>query len=211
MLKNQVKGNNIYSKDQEIQEQILQAAKQLIQLHGFRRVTIDDIAKAIGKARSSLYYYYKTKEDILDAVIAADISELMTAITLAVNRARSAEEKINAFFLIILQIVLEKRGFINWLEEGLDPGEISGYQKTKLAVHQQIRQQEGTLLSQIITEGIGRGELTWLSRKDQEHLVFVLVSSLHGIKREMVIRNNFSNMESSVQILVRSLIHGLKN
>jgi AcrR family transcriptional regulator len=211
MLKNQVKGNNIYSKDQEIQEQILQAAKQLIQLHGFRRVTIDDIAKAIGKARSSLYYYYKTKEDILDAVIAADISELMTAITLAVNRARSAEEKINAFFLIILQIVLEKRGFINWLEEGLDPGEISGYQKTKFAVHQQIRQQEGTLLSQIITEGIGRGELTGLSRKDQEHLVFVLVSSLHGIKREMVIRNNFSNMESSVQILVRSLIHGLKN
>jgi len=80
-------------KDEEIQAQLLQAARQLFQLHGFRRVTIDDIAKAIGKARSSLYYYYKTKEEILDAVIAAEIGQLMTAITAATSQAPSAEKK----------------------------------------------------------------------------------------------------------------------
>ena len=197
-------------KEEEIQEQILQTAKQLFQLHGFKRVTIDDIAKAIGKARSSLYYYYKTKEEILEAVIAADIAELMTAITFAVTRASSAEEKIKAFFRTKLQIILEKRAFFNSLDEGMDPAELSGYQKTKLAVHQQIRQQEGELLGQIITEGIEHGELARLGHKDQENLVFVLLSSLQGLKREMVIQNDFSNIESSVQILVHSLIHGLK-
>jgi AcrR family transcriptional regulator len=197
-------------KDEEIQEQLLQAAKQLFQLHGFRRVTIDDIAKAIGKARSSLYYYYKTKEEILDAVIAAEISELMTAIAAAVSRVQSTEEKIEAFFLTKLQTVLEKRGFFNALDEGMNAGELSGFQKAKLAVHQQIWQQEGTLLNQLITEGTRHGELTKLSNKDQEDLVFVLLSSLYGIKREMVIRNDFSNMESSVHILVRCMIHGLK-
>jgi AcrR family transcriptional regulator len=197
-------------KEEEIQEQLLQAAKQLFQLHGFRRVTIDDIAKAIGKARSSLYYYYKTKEEILDAVIAAEIRELMTTIAAAVSQVQTAEEKIKAFFLTKLQTVLEKRGFFNALDEGMDAGELSGYQKTKLAVHQQITQQEGALLSQIITEGIRRGELTKLSQKDQNSLIFALLSSLHGIKREMVIRNDFRNMESSVQILVRCIIYGLK-
>jgi AcrR family transcriptional regulator len=197
-------------KEEEIQEQLLQAAKQLFQLHGFRRVTIDDIAKAIGKARSSLYYYYKTKEEILDAVIAAEIRELMTTIAAAVSQVQTAEEKIKAFFLTKLQTVLEKRGFFNALDEGMDAGELSGYQKTKLAVHQQITQQEGALLSQIITESIRRGELTKLSQKDQNSLIFALLSSLHGIKREMVIRNDFRNMESSVQILVRCIIYGLK-
>jgi AcrR family transcriptional regulator len=197
-------------KEEEIQEQLLQAAKRLFQLHGFRRVTIDDIAKAIGKARSSLYYYYKTKEEILDAVIAAEIKELMTAIAAAVSQAQTAEEKIKAFFLTKLQTVLEKRGFFNALDEGMDVGELSGYQKTKLAVHQQITQQEGALLSQIITEGIRRGELTRLSQKDQDSLIFALLSSLHGIKREMVFRNDFRNMESSVQMLVRCIIYGLK-
>jgi AcrR family transcriptional regulator len=196
--------------DEEIQEQLLQAAKQLFQLHGFRKVTIDDIAKAIGKARSSLYYYFKTKEEILDAVIAAEIRELMTAIAAAISQARTSEEKIEAFFLTKLQTVVEKRGFFNALDEGMDARELSGYQKVKLAVHQQIWQQEGALLSQLITEGTRRGELTRLSQKDQEDLVFILLTSLYGLKREMVIRNDFSNMESSVHILVRFMIHGLK-
>lgn len=196
-------------KEEEIQEQILQAAKKLFQLHSFRRVTLDDIAKAIGKARSSLYYYYKTKEEILEAVIAIEISELATAITTAVNQTPSIEEKIKAFFLTQLQIVIEKQGFFNALDEGMDAGELS-YQKTKLAVYHQIRQQEGALLSQIISEGIRREELTKLSQKDQDDLIFVLLSSLHGIKREMMIRNDFSNIKSSVHILVHSIIHGLK-
>jgi AcrR family transcriptional regulator len=197
-------------KDEEIQEQLLKAAKQLFQLHGFRKVTIDDIAKAIGKARSSLYYYYKTKEEILDAVIAAEVRELMAAINDAINLASSAEGKIKAFFLANLQTILEKRGFFNALDEGMDARELSGYQKTKLAFHQQIWQQQGALLSQIITEGAGRGELIQLSQKDQENLIFALQSSLHGLKREMVIRNDFSNIEPSVDVLIRFIIHGLK-
>jgi AcrR family transcriptional regulator len=208
MLKN--RNMSINAKDEEIQEQLLKAAKQLFQFHGFRRVTIDDIAKAIGKARSSLYYYYKTKEEILDAVIESEIRELMTAITAATSKVQTAEEKIKAFFLTELQIVLEKRGFFNALDEEMNAGEISDYQKNKLAVHQQIWNQEGTLLGQIIKEGIRRKELSPLIRHDNDSLIFVLLSSLHGLKREMVIRNDFSNMESSVQVLVHSLIHGLK-
>jgi AcrR family transcriptional regulator len=198
------------TKDEEMQEQILQTAKQLFQLYGFKKVTIDDIAKAIGKARSSLYYYYKTKDEILAAVIDADIAELMTAITFAVMQESSVEEKIKAFFRTKLQVTLEKRAFFNSLDEGMDPAELSGFQKAKLAVHQQIRQQEGTLLDQIITAGIDGGELAGLGHKDRENLVFVLLSSLQGLKREMSIQNDFSNIDSAVEILVRSLIHGLK-
>jgi AcrR family transcriptional regulator len=201
---------SVNTKDEEIQQQLLQAAKQLFQLHGFRKVTIDDIAKAIGKARSSLYYYYKTKEEILDAVIAAEIRELMTSIAGAVSQAQTSEAKITAFLLAKLRAVLEKRAFYNALDEGMDAGELSAIQKTKLAIHLQLMQKEGELLGQIITEGTLRGELIELGEKDQQDLVFVLLCSLRGIKREMVILNDFSNMAPAVQVLVRSLIHGLK-
>lgn len=198
------------TKDQEIQKNILQAAKQLFQLYGFRKVTIDDIAKAIGKARSSLYYYYKTKEEILDAVVAAEITELATAITAAVSQEQTAEEKIKAFFLTKLQTVVEKRGFFDALDEDMNVGEISGYQNAKLAVHYQIWNLESNLLNQIITGGIERGELTKLSQKDQDNLIFVLLSSQQGIKREIVIRNDFSNSTSIIEVLIRSTIYGLK-
>lgn len=143
---------------------------------------------------SLYYYYYKTKDEILAAVIAAVIAELMTAITFAVTRASAVEEKIKAFFRTKLEIILEKRIFFNSLDVGMDPAELSGFRKTKLTVHQQIMQQEGELLGQIISEAIGRGELARLGHKDQENLVFVLQSSLQGMKREMAIQNDFSNI-----------------
>src|ERR1700761_8601368 len=146
------------TKEEEMQRQILQAAKQLFQLHGFRRVTIDDIAKAIGKARSSLYYYYKTKEEILDAVIASEIKELITAITTASSMECTTEGKIKALLVTQLQTVLEKRGFFNALGEEISASGISSFQKTKFAVHQQIWQQQSALLGQIITEGGQSGE-----------------------------------------------------
>ncbi|WP_262487017.1 TetR/AcrR family transcriptional regulator [Chitinophaga costaii] len=189
---------------------MLQAAKHLFQLHGFRRVTIDDIAKAIGKARSSLYYYYKTKEEILDAVMANEIKELMAAIVTAVKQAPTSEEKIKVFFQTKLKIILGKKGFFNALDEGMDSTELFGYQKIKMAVHQQIWEQETALLSQLIREEISRGEFTKQSQKDQEELIFVLHCSLRGLKREMVIRNDFGRITSSIRILIRSIMEGIK-
>ena len=48
-------------KDDLFQEQVIRAAQKLFQQHGMYKVTMDDVAKAVGKGRSSLYYYYKSK------------------------------------------------------------------------------------------------------------------------------------------------------
>ena len=197
-------------KDSDIQEQILQAAKHLFQVYGFRKVTIDDIAKAIGKARSSLYYYYKTKEEILDAVIAAEIRELLAVIADAVKQAQNAEQQIKAFFITKLHVISQKRAFFSALDAGMDAQEISSYNQIKVSIHQLIQQQESALLNNIISEGINKGELMPLNKTEKEELVFVLLACLQGIKREMVIKNDFSGISSYVDILIRSVIYGLK-
>jgi AcrR family transcriptional regulator len=84
-------------KEDLIQEQILVAAKRLFAVHGLHKVTMDDVAKAIGKGRSSLYYYYKSKDEIFDAVMAIEIREMMTAISVAVAQAATTEDKLQAF------------------------------------------------------------------------------------------------------------------
>src|ERR1700744_4163741 len=105
-----------YIKEDVIQEQILQAAKQLFQVHGLAKVTMDDVAKAIGKGRSSLYYYYKSKDEIFDAVMDIEISEMIAAIARAVEKAPDVEQKLNAFCIAKLGVIREKRGFFNVLD-----------------------------------------------------------------------------------------------
>jgi len=197
-------------KDDVIQQQILQAAKKLFQVHGLYKVTMDDVARAIGKGRSSLYYYYKSKDEIFNAVMDIEIRDMITAIARAVGQAATVEQKINAFCVTKLKVLREKRSFYNTLDVGMDADAMSHFNKTKIVHHNFIMKQEGAILSGVITGGIKNGELRDMDEKAQETLIFVLLSSLHGLKREMVMENNFEGIEPVVKTLARMVMHGLK-
>ncbi|EHQ24378.1 TetR/AcrR family transcriptional regulator [Mucilaginibacter paludis] len=198
------------SKEDLVQEQILQAAKRLFQIHGLYKVTMDDVAKAIGKGRSSIYYYYKSKDEIFDAVIAIEIKEMLGAMARAVNKATTVEQKINAFCLAKFKIVGEKRPFYKTLDVGMDADAMSQFNQTKIVHHNLIMQQEGALLKQILNDGIEEGELQVMDEKKQEMIIFVLLSSLHGLKRELVIENNLEAIEPAVAALSHVIMHGIK-
>ena len=50
-------------------EEILDAAEKLFAAKGFDNTSTGDILDAVGIARGTLYYHFKSKEDILDSVI----------------------------------------------------------------------------------------------------------------------------------------------
>ncbi len=53
----------------EKKERLLKAAKHLIYRQGFHQTTLADISQESGISLGNLYYYFKTKEEILSAVI----------------------------------------------------------------------------------------------------------------------------------------------
>lgn len=44
--------------------EIIQAAKGLFSRQGYGKTSVDDISQAVGMKKSSLYYYFKNKEDL---------------------------------------------------------------------------------------------------------------------------------------------------
>ena len=58
-------------------EEILDAAEKLFAAKGFDNTSTGDILDAVGIARGSLYYHFKSKEDILDGVIQRITGRLM--------------------------------------------------------------------------------------------------------------------------------------
>lgn len=67
--------------------EILDVAERLFGTKGFDRTSTNDILNEIGIARGTLYYHFKSKEDILDAII-----DRMTD-TLVQNAAEIAADK----------------------------------------------------------------------------------------------------------------------
>lgn len=197
-------------KDDAIQKQILQAAQQLFQAHGLQKVTMDDVAKAIGKGRSSLYYYYKNKEEILDAVMDNEIRENLEEVARAVALKSSAEQKINAFYLTRLKLLEKRKALYSALDVGMDANEMSNFNKAKYIIHKRVLEKEHKMLGQILDYGVETGELRSIDAKDRDDLIFVLLSSLRGLKREMILDDDFSRIEAAVNSLSSLVIHGLK-
>ncbi|MDR3714844.1 MAG: TetR/AcrR family transcriptional regulator [Puia sp.] len=198
-------------KEDIVQEQILQAAHQLFRQYGLHKVTMDDVAKAIGKGRSSLYYYYKSKEEIFDAVMDMEIAGLLTEINKGVNAVASVEQKIYAFCLAKLNAVQKRRSRYNAIltDAGMDADEISTYNRIKDSIHQRLFRQESDLLAQVLKEGIRKGELRSIDKKELDILVFVILSGLHGLKREMLSENDFSRTDAAVETFSQLIMRGL--
>ncbi len=202
---------NTSSKEDFMQQQILAAAKRLFQVYGLAKVTMDDVAKAIGKGRSSLYYYYKSKDEIFDAVVMIEVREMLSAMTHAVNQASGVEQKLRAFFITKLEVLREKRAFFKMLDVGMDADALSEFQKAKIILHNLIVRQESALMEQLLVDGMNKGELRKMAAPELEMLIMVLLSSLRGIKRELELEDDTVKAVPAADMFIRMAMYGLKD
>lgn len=61
-------------------DEILDTAEPLFAANGYRKTTILDITKQMGVAKGMVYYYFKSKEEILEAAVNRQISALLADI-----------------------------------------------------------------------------------------------------------------------------------
>ena len=84
----------------DTRRQIVEAADQLFYEHGFEATSFADIAQAVGLSRGNFYYHFKTKDQILDAVIAARIDQ--TRAMLEAWETGTPAERIRRFIEILI-------------------------------------------------------------------------------------------------------------
>jgi TetR/AcrR family transcriptional repressor of nem operon len=60
---------------QTTREHIVEAADQLFYRHGYEHTSFADIADAVQISRGNFYYHFKTKDEILDAVIVLRLAD----------------------------------------------------------------------------------------------------------------------------------------
>ena len=189
-------------KEDLIQSQILQAAHQLFQKHGFQKVSMDDVAKAIGKGRSSLYYYYKSKDEVFDAVIDAEIKEILNEIGRAMEKVPTTEEKIRAYCTAKIRIARKRRSFLQAVEAGMNADEMSQYVQKKMGIHKRMIGEETALLRQVLAVAPSSQKL--------DTVIFVLLSSLRGLKEQLFVTNDFSHVDAAIDTLTRMTVQELK-
>lgn len=83
-------------------EQIVDVADRLFYEHGFEATSFADIAKDVGLSRGNFYYHFKTKDEILAAVIARRAANTRAMLEAWERDADSPAERIRSFVRILI-------------------------------------------------------------------------------------------------------------
>ena len=140
------------TKEPEVRRaEILQTANQLFQLHGYAAPSVDAIVRSAGIAKGTFYYYFRSKEDVLNE-LAQQLTAEMAEQSLAIIGlpALGAIEKLCRVISIQSHIDEDKQAMINGL-----------HRPENRALHDRINIETvlifGPILANIIDEGNQQG------------------------------------------------------
>lgn len=91
----------------QIREDILRTAAQHFGRLGYERTRLEDVARALGMKKGSLYYHIDSKEDLLYALHDELIDELTRNTVAALEQAGSVEERVRAVLRVAMHLIAE--------------------------------------------------------------------------------------------------------
>ena len=102
---------------------ILSVAEKLFSEHGFDGTRVDDLAEKAGVNKALIYYYFKSKDDILDALFTSAIQDVIQVIEQTYEDMQIDEEEIENIFNVLLELISRKKRIISvMLMESLKGG-----------------------------------------------------------------------------------------
>jgi AcrR family transcriptional regulator len=144
----------------EVRAQIVDVARKIFTRYGFRKTTMEEIAEAARKGKSSIYYYFPGKEEIFKAVVEKEAGELRLRLNKIMHADTSPLEKLKAYILFRLHHVRTVKNFYSALNE-----DSLSHLDFILDIRLNFEKDELSLLREILEEGMKDGSFQLSSSK----------------------------------------------
>ena len=133
--------------------EILDAAGILFTEKGYDNTSVTDIMNAVGIAKGTLYHHYKSKEDILNALIKRQTDDIFfSAKKIADDKSVPVKERMIRTILA-LHVDTEQMEEQTMMEQLHKPQNTLMHEKTKKIIFQEVP----PILADIVTEGVQQG------------------------------------------------------
>lgn len=142
-------------KGQEFRQQIVEAANRLFYQRGFNQTSFSDIAAAAEIPRGNFYYYFKTKDEILEAVVDFRLEGIRAMLAEWDAAIPEPRDRLKRYVQILLN---EERDILRY---GCPMGSLTvELSKTQLVLHSRAREMFelffAWLKTQLLALGCGR-------------------------------------------------------
>jgi len=157
---------------------------------------------ALGKGKSSIYYYFRNKEEIFEAVLEKEVILLKSKLQNAVSRKKHYKGKLKAYILTRMQGIESMLNFY---------GAIKNEYMSQFEFMERLRakydQEDISNVQIILEEGVEKGEF---NIEDPFLASVAIVTSMKGFEIPLYITGqNGQDMEQRADKLLKMLFNGI--
>jgi len=191
-------------KKEKARAELVKAARKAFTTRGFTKTTMDDIARAAGKAKSTLYYYFKNKEDAFQAVINFEGETLKNVLLDIIHDPdRTTREKMEDYILTRWQRFEELGNYYQTMRmEFLENYDF--VQKYRM----QYDELEVKLISSILKQGVEDNTFR-MAPKDVEMVALTIVLSMKALEIPFFAKDRYNAIEPKLRTLLDVLFYGI--
>ena len=187
------------TKDEIVKGEILKQAQKLFQQYGLKKTTMDEIALACGKAKSTLYHYYTSKEEVFDEVVRLELIHLRVFVKDKVDEVKSLEEKLRVYFSVFHKEIINKVNLYKVVKQDvLNSGNKQKYFHETMAF-------EISYITRILEDGYDAGEFIQLKKDEIPWFSEILIAAFLGIV-QYSIESDFGFDQSKLEQVTNFLI-----
>ncbi len=181
---------------------IVSIAAEVFAKFGFKKTTVDDIAQALSKGKSSIYYYFSSKEDIFKAVIEKEADALREKINEILQSDQKVIDKVKAYVNTRMQAVKVMANYYTLVnDKGVN--HLDMVEKLRL----KYDTEEVSIIKALLTEGV---EQKVFQVKDIELSSVVLLTAMKGLEVPLFLEHSRTeNLDTILNDMLNMLFYGI--
>lgn len=187
---------------EDIKVRLLREARSIFARYGYNKTTVDDIAKAAGKGKSTFYYYFSSKEEVFKAVIEKEANLFRASLIESISIEASPIDKVKNYILTRLLSFKELVNLFTAISgDGMD--QISFIED----VRKKYEQEQVNIIKMILMESINNEEV---NVDDIDLVTEAMAVILKGLEYHLMFNpNEVVGIESRVDKVLDLVFKGI--
>ena len=187
---------------EEVRIRIVVVARRIFTRYGFRKATMEEIASTSQMGKSSIYYYFKSKEEIFRAVVEFEARMLKERLSRIIGKNNSPPERLKAYILFRLHHVRTLENFYAALNE-----ETLSHMDFILDIRRNFEIEEQLLVGEILEDGMKQGVFQLSSSKIG---AIAISTMMKGLELPLLLDEaHKTDREELMEDLIRVLLYGI--
>lgn len=186
---------------EEYRKKIIISAGQIFSRYGFRKTTMDELAKALKMGKSSIYYYFDSKEEIFEGVVLNEANILRNELTTAIKSVDSPVDKMKNYVFVRMKAFEKLSNYYNAIfDKNLDHYDFIETIRAK------YDREELAILRLIIYHG---ARMKVFNVNNSEYTALAIQTTLKGLEVPLFWKKKELNIEERLNAILNVLFYGI--